>query len=100
MFSSDIFVLGTDGLVKAITDIVSRSRGALYPLGTWHNHLTNSGPSHIDRRAARLLARQQRIPVLLLIKTPGGYRFLTAESLHVPATIDVTTASPKEASLA
>lgn len=96
IFSRDLFVLGTNGLTEAITDIVSRSRGALYPLGTWHNHLVDSGPSHIDRRAAQMLAREQHIPVLLLIHTPGGYRFLTAESLRLPASTDTPPTSPNE----
>lgn len=95
VFSRDLFVLGTNGLTEAITDIVARSRGTLYPLGTWHNHLVDSGPSHIDRRAAQMLAHEQHIPVLLLIHTPGGYRFLTAESLRLPAT-DTPPTSAKE----
>jgi hypothetical protein len=90
VFSRDLFVLGTSGLKEALTDIVSRSRGVLYPLGTWHNHLADFGPSRIDRRAAQMLAHQQHFPVLLLIRTPTGYRFLTAESLRLPAPKDAT----------
>lgn len=97
VFSRDLFVLGTNGLTEAITNVVARSRGALYPLGTWHNHLVDSGPSHIDRGAAQMLAREQRIPVLLLIRTPGGYRFLTAENLRLPASTDTPPTSAKEA---
>jgi Prokaryotic E2 family A len=84
-FSPSLFVLGTEGLSAAIADIVARSHGSLYALGTWHNHLADSGPSRLDRHTAKLLAHQQQIPVLLLIHTPGGYRFLTAESLCLPA---------------
>jgi len=83
-FSRDLFVLGTQGLPAVISDIVRRSHGALYPLGTWDNHLANSGPSRLDRHTAQALARQQQLPVLLLIHTPGGYRFLTAESVRLP----------------
>jgi len=90
VFCRDLFVLGTSGLKEALTDIVSRSRGSLYPLGTWHNHLADSGPSRVDRRAAQMLAHQQHFPVLLLIRTPTGYRFLTAESLRLPAPKDAT----------
>ena len=96
VFSRDLFILGTNGLTQAITDIVSRSRGALYPLGTWHNHLAVSGPSHIDRRAAQMLAHQQHIPVLLLIHTPGGYRFLSAESIRLPTSKDTMPTPAKE----
>lgn len=97
-FSRQLFVLGTNGLTEAITDVVARSRGALYPLGTWHNHLVDSGPSQIDRRAAQMLAREQRIPVLLLIHTPGGYRFLTAENLRLPEQIGTAPTLAKEGS--
>jgi hypothetical protein len=45
--------------------------GALYPLGTWHNHLVTSGSSGKDMRTGILLSRFQYFPLLLLIHTPG-----------------------------
>lgn len=96
-FSPDRFILGTDGLPEAIADIVTRSHGALYPLGTWHNHLADSGPSRLDRHTAQKLAHQQQHPVLLLIHTPGGYRFLTAESLRLPGAAANPSTTAREA---
>ena len=88
VFSRATFVLGIEGLADAMASIITRSHGALFAIGTWHNHLVTSGASSLDRRTARALALQQHIPVLLLIHTPGGYRFITAEATTatVPAT--------------
>jgi hypothetical protein len=42
-FSAEEFVLGTEGLRSALRTYRWFGRGALYPLGTWHNHLIPSG---------------------------------------------------------
>ena len=81
VFSRNLFVLGIEGLSELINEVVTRTHGTLYPLGTWHCHLAASGPSGLDRRTAQVLARQQQIPMLLLIHTPAGYRFLVAEPM-------------------
>lgn len=78
-FSAAEFVLGIEGLKAALAEIIDRSGGSLYPLGTWHNHLVSSGPSSKDVRTALYLADTQAFPVLMLIRTPDAYRYLTAE---------------------
>ncbi|MCJ2036139.1 ThiF family adenylyltransferase [Methylobacterium sp. J-068] len=85
-FSADEFVLGIDGLSERIDGLVERNGGALYPLGTWHNHLVTSGHSAKDLATALKLAAVQIFPLLMLIHTPGGYRTLVTEFIeHRPA---------------
>ncbi len=79
-FSAAEFTLGIDGLQQQIANRVNQTGGALYALGTWHNHLAPSEPSSLDARTAKLLAELQLSPVLLLIYTPTGYTFLSAET--------------------
>jgi len=79
-FSACEFRLGTGTLRRQIADLVDATGGALHALGTWHNHLAPSGPSGLDARTAWLLAELQFSPVLLLIHTPAGYTFLSAEA--------------------
>jgi hypothetical protein len=80
-FSAGEFVLGTEGLRPMLADLIEGSGGALYPLGTWHNHLVPSGPSLTDMGTAVLLSGMQFFPLLMLIKTPAGYEVLTVETL-------------------
>lgn len=80
-FSGDEFVLGTEGLRPMLEDLIEGSGGALYALGTWHNHLMPSGPSRKDVRTAVLLAIKQHFPLLMLIQTPAGYVHFTVEAL-------------------
>ena len=80
-FSRDEFVLGTEGLRPVLRDLIEGSGGALYALGTWHNHLVSSGPSARDVRTAALLCVSQFFPLLMLIHTPAGYVHFTAEAL-------------------
>ena len=80
-FSADEFVLGTQGLRPLLTDLIDGSGGALYPLGTWHNHLVPSGPSLKDMGTAVLLSGMQFFPLLMLIRTPRQYEVLTVETL-------------------
>jgi hypothetical protein len=81
-FSRDEFILGKEGLRDTLEDIVSGSGGALYPLGTWHNHLVPSGASATDLRTALHLAVEQTFPVLMLILRPDGYESLVVEATH------------------
>jgi Prokaryotic E2 family A len=80
-FSRHEFVLGTKGLRPMLEDLIEGSGGALYALGTWHNHLVPSGPSDRDVRTAALLSIRQYFPLLMLIHTPAGYVHLTAEAV-------------------
>lgn len=84
-FSRDEFVLGTEGLRPVLRDLIEGSGGALYALGTWHNHLVPSGPSALDLRTAALLCVSQFFPLLMLIHTPAGYTHFTAEALSEAA---------------
>jgi hypothetical protein len=88
-FSKDEFVLGTEGLRPMLRDLIEGTGGALYPLGTWHNHLIPSGPSAKDMSTAILLSGLQYFPLLMLIHTPAGYVHLTAETLS--AVVDPRT---------
>lgn len=78
-FSKEEFVLGTEGLKRNLRKLIDATAGALYPLGTWHNHLVLSGPSTKDMNTAVLLAGLQYFPLLMLIHTPAGYRHFTSE---------------------
>ena len=80
-FSADEFVLGTQGLRPVLADLIDGSGGALYPLGTWHNHLIPSGPSLKDMGTAVLLSGMQFFPLLMLIHAPAGYQVLSVETL-------------------
>ena len=84
VFSAREFTLGVEGLSNSLGRIVNDTGGALYALGTWHNHLIASLPSGLDRRTAGLLALDQFFPALLLIRLPNGYTALVAESLYEP----------------
>jgi Prokaryotic E2 family A/ThiF family len=80
-YSPQEFTLGVEGLRTALDDIVERSGGSLYALGTWHNHLVTSQASGLDKRTAALLALNQFFPALLLIHLPSGYTAVAAEAL-------------------
>ena len=80
-FSRAEFVLGTEGLKRMLQKLIDGTAGALYPLGTWHDHLVPSGPSVKDRNTAILLSGLQYFPLLMLIHTPAGYVHLTTETL-------------------
>jgi hypothetical protein len=81
-FSRDEFVLGTKGLKSMLANLIDGTGGALYPLGTWHNHLITSGPSGKDMRTGILLSGLQYFPLLLLIHTPGGYSSVAVETVR------------------
>jgi hypothetical protein len=94
-FSRDEFVLGTEGLRPMLEDLIEGSGGALYALGTWHNHLVSSGPSGRDVKTAALLSVSQYFPLLMLIHTPAGYVHLTAEAFS--AAVNSNSAATHEA---
>lgn len=80
-FSKTEFVLGTEGLSEQLAQLSKFSGNTLYALGTWHNHLASTGPSAIDFSTAAKLAIGQLFPVLMIIRTPTGYRQLIAEAV-------------------
>lgn len=86
-FSRDKFVLGTEGLKARIRTLVNDSGGSLYVLGTWHNHLMESGPSGLDAETALTLAVKQYFPTLVLIALPEGYTCIIAECLGTSLTM-------------
>jgi hypothetical protein len=79
--SANEFVLGTGGVSTAIRSYTNRAGGALYCLGTWHNHLAVSGPSGLDHATATTVGLARLAPSVLLIRTPRGYQGLLADSL-------------------
>jgi len=64
------FVLGTEGLKKAIQKRHRESGETLMDVGTWHSHLADQGPSALDRATARQLASERPPPSVLLIRAP------------------------------
>lgn len=65
------FVLGTIGLRAAIKARHRGSGGTLFDVGTWHSHLADHGPSHLDRATAKELAAERPPPSVLLIAAPS-----------------------------
>ena len=77
---SDGYILGKECIRKKIDDYSEETNWALYCLGTWHSHLTPSGPSGLDRQTARAVGLARLAPSVLLIHTLGGFRALLADS--------------------
>jgi proteasome lid subunit RPN8/RPN11 len=69
--SASRFVLGTEGLQAAVKARHEGSGSTLFDVGTWHSHLTDQGPSEIDRSTAAELAAERPPPSALLIVTPA-----------------------------
>ena len=69
--SASRFVLGTEGLKTAIKARHVESGSTLFDVGTWHSHLTDQGPSALDRQTAAELAAERPPPSALLIVTPA-----------------------------
>lgn len=65
------FILGIEGLQRAIEARHTQSGAALFDVGTWHSHLDNHGPSALDRKTAAELAAERQPPSALLIVTPN-----------------------------
>ncbi|TCF97866.1 hypothetical protein BZM26_28980 [Paraburkholderia strydomiana] len=70
------FVLGTEGTEAAIREYEALGGQTLSCLGTWHSHLSVSGPSQMDRDTAKLLDGKLRNAAVLLIRHPAGYAAL------------------------
>ncbi|WP_421875987.1 Mov34/MPN/PAD-1 family protein [Pacificispira sp.] len=74
--SSDLFVLGTQGLHAAIEARHELSGRTLFDVGTWHSHLQDDGPSGTDWNTAAELAAERTPPSILLIVTPRRFHAL------------------------
>ncbi|WP_234711770.1 hypothetical protein [Rhizobium rhizogenes] len=79
-FTATLFSLGTAGLAERIAEYVDRSHGTLYPIGTWHNHLSDSAASRTDLATGVQLAFGQRFPAVILIRTPSVFHGLVVEA--------------------
>jgi hypothetical protein len=73
------FILGTKGLRKVLEEYARSTNVALYCLGTWHSHLSPSGPSGLDYQTAQAIGVARLAPSVLLIHTPTGYRAVLAD---------------------
>jgi proteasome lid subunit RPN8/RPN11 len=72
------FLLGTNAVKEMLYEYSSSCNYALYCLGTWHSHLSDSEPSERDLQTAMEIASRQSIPSVLLIKTPVNYCAVSA----------------------
>jgi hypothetical protein len=77
------FVLGTKGLRQKMTSYSEGVGWSLYCLGTWHSHLSASGPSPTDRATATAVSIARLMPAALLIHTPAGFHALLADAAGV-----------------
>ncbi|MCY4384881.1 MAG: Mov34/MPN/PAD-1 family protein [Nitrospinae bacterium] len=74
------FVLGTKGLRNLIRTYSEAVGWSLYCLGTWHSHLSPSGPSPTDRDTARAVSLARLTPSIFVIMTPAGFEALTGDA--------------------
>ena len=72
--SATKFVLGTDGLSRQLEKYSEATNWSLYCLGTWHSHLSSTGPSATDLDTAKIVSRERVTPFVFLINTPNGLR--------------------------
>jgi hypothetical protein len=73
------FVLGVKGLKRILDAYVRTTNATLYCLGTWHSHVTPSGPSTLDNQTAKAMGLARLAPSVLLIHTSEGYRAVLAD---------------------
>ena len=76
--SSAKFVLGTEGLRGQLRKFSESVGWSLYCLGTWHSHLSPSGPSPTDRSTARAVSLARLTPSVFLIVTPSTFHAFAA----------------------
>ena len=79
--SATEFVLGTKGLSTQMSTYSESVGGSLYCLGTWHSHLSENGPSMMDRATAKAIDLSRLCPSVLLISTPGGFQALLTDEV-------------------
>ncbi|MBJ9664118.1 ThiF family adenylyltransferase [Burkholderia gladioli] len=71
--SATRFVHGTSGTEASIGAYEALGGKTLSCIGTWHSHLTVSGPSQMDKDTAKKLEGKLRGAAVLLIRHPEGY---------------------------
>jgi hypothetical protein len=76
--SREEFILGTADVTTQLAQYSATCNHTLYCLGTWHSHLSDSGPSDRDWETAQKVAEHQSQPLVLLIRTPNNYRAIAA----------------------
>ena len=80
--SAGEFVLGTTGLRRRIRTYSEATGWLIYCLGTWHSHLSPSGPSTTDRATVRAMALARLTPSMSLIRTPTGFHAILADAIN------------------
>jgi hypothetical protein len=78
--SPNNFTLGVEGVHAQLKLYTESCHSALYSLGTWHSHLSDSGPSLQDKQTAAVIGFARPAPSVLLIKTLLRYRAILASS--------------------
>ena len=78
----DRFVLGT---CDSTSNPDQYTPKGIHCLGTWHTHLSESGPSSQDLATAALVGEARVEPSVLLIRTPTAYRAALASRRLSPA---------------
>ncbi len=78
--SASEFILGTTGLLQQMETYSDTVGWSLYCAGTWHNHLSPSGPSATDRATAEAVSFARLTPSVSLIHTPDGFRVFLADA--------------------
>ena len=78
--SAEEFILGTQGLRRRMENYSTAVGWSLYCLGTWHSHLSPSGPSPMDRATARAVSLARVAPSIFVIMTPTGFEVLTGDA--------------------
>lgn len=74
------FTLGVEDIHFQLKLYSESCNSALFTLGTWHSHLSDTGPSMKDQKTAAVIASARPAPSVLLIKTPLRYRAILANS--------------------
>lgn len=78
--SENEFVLGIKGLRPKLENYSKMIDWSLYCLGTWHSHISPSGPSCTDVAVAKTLSIARPAPSILLVSTPAGFHALLADA--------------------
>ena len=78
--SASEFILGMTGLHQQMETYSDTVGWSLYCVGTWHSHLSSTGPSATDRATAKAVSLARLTPSTFLIHTPNGFRALLVDA--------------------